>query len=64
MATTSGDQFNALLAMSPSAYQATWRRGRSTQWLGIGLAWGWLAFLVFLIQYGALLPVDEFPTDT
>ncbi len=64
MATTSGDQFNALLGMSPAAYQATWRRGRAIQWLGIGLAWGWLVFLVFLIQYGALLPIDTFPTDT
>lgn|GEM_PF-1583164 len=64
MATTSGDQFNALLEMPPSAYRAAWRRGRATQWLGIGLAWGWLVFLVFLIQYGALLPVDAFPTDT
>src|SRR5690349_22264590 len=61
MATTSDDQFNALLAMSPSAYQAAWRRGRITQWLGLGISWGWIGFLVFLIWYGVLLPVEVVP---
>jgi hypothetical protein len=59
--TTSGDQFNALLAMSPSAYWAAWRRGRITQWLGLGISWGWIGFLVFLIWYGVLLPVEVVP---
>lgn len=64
MATTSGDQFNALLAMSPSAFRAAWRRGRITQWLGLATSWGWIGFLVFLIWYGMLLPVDAFPPNT
>ncbi|HKW20757.1 MAG TPA: hypothetical protein VJO13_05235 [Ktedonobacterales bacterium] len=61
MATTSEDQFNALLAMGPSQFRAAWRRGRITQWLGLGISWGWIGFLVFLIWYGVLLPVDVFP---